>query len=121
MNKKEREALDTITDKAEVSEKSIEAYLCKELEKLGGRALKYTNDTRSGYPDRLCLLPGGRQFWVEVKSRGKRLRSLQMVRHRELQKLGQSVYTADSREIVDVIIRHEVQAAQLPAEGDRVD
>lgn len=121
MNKKEREALETITNKAETSEKAIEAFLVRQMEEVGGIALKYASDVASGYPDRLCVLPAGRSFWVEVKSKGKRPRPLQIHRMLELKRLGQTVYVADSREKVREIISDEVQAAQLPGEGDRVD
>ena len=62
------------------SEKFIERYLCSEVESRGGLALKYSNQGAMGYPDRLCLLPGGRVFWVEVKSKGRKPDILQRIR-----------------------------------------
>ena len=88
----------------EVSEKSIERYLVTKVELLGGKALKYYNAHSTGYPDRLCLLPGGIVFWVELKSGGKKLRPLQECRHETLRVLGQKVFTCDSLELVDKVL-----------------
>lgn len=95
--------IDEIFHHNEVSEKSIERYLVTKVELLGGKALKYYNAHSTGYPDRLCLLPGGVVFWVELKSKGKKLRPLQEHRHEMLRALGQKVLVCDSLEQVDQI------------------
>ena len=43
-------------------ESSIENRLKKEIEKLGGKALKFVSPGIAGVPDRIVLLPYGRQF-----------------------------------------------------------
>lgn len=103
-----------ISEHSERSEKAIEQYLCERLERLGGIALKYSNDLRTGYPDRLCLLPDGHTFWVELKSKGKHPRAIQQIRITELRDLGQRVYVADSRELVDLIIKKEYEIHGTP-------
>lgn len=90
------------------SEKFIERYLCREVESRGGLALKYSYQGAMGYPDRLCLLPGGRVFWVEVKSKGRKPDILQCIRISVLRDLGQHVYVADSVETIDKILDNEL-------------
>ena len=44
----------------ETSEKTIERYLCDKMASIGGIALKYTSDLRTGYPtDSACYPTGG--------------------------------------------------------------
>lgn len=93
-----------IVKHAEVSEKALERYLVRRVKEEGGLCLKYSNPGMTGYPDRLCLLPGGKAVWVELKSKGEKPTRLQSLRHRALQDIGQRVYVADSREKVDEIL-----------------
>lgn len=48
-------------------EKDIERALGRMVGKHGGRCLKWVCPGWLGVPDRLCLLPGGRIYFVEVK------------------------------------------------------
>lgn len=91
-------------DNAEVSEKAIESYLTKRVKVEGGLALKYYNPNATGYPDRLLLFPGGHAVWCEVKSKGKHLSPLQVVRRGALLDLGFDCFTVDSREKVDAML-----------------
>ena len=52
---------------ANPQEKEIEGRLRKRVEARGGKCLKWVCPGWSGVPDRLCLLPGGRIFFVETK------------------------------------------------------
>lgn len=94
-----------LADHAQYSEKAIEAYLVKRAKEEGGKALKYFNPSETGYPDRLLILPGCLPIWIEVKSHGKKPRPIQMARIKELLALGQPVMVADSKEIIDNIIK----------------
>jgi Holliday junction resolvase len=96
--------IDDIVKHADRSEKSIERYLCKTVEHLGGVCLKYSNANTSGYPDRVALLPGGVTVWVELKSTGKSTTKLQRVRIAQLAKIGHYVYVADSKEKINAIM-----------------
>lgn len=78
-----------------MSEKDLERKLVNKLKELGILALKYSNPSETGYPDRLCLCPGGVSFWVEVKTTGKKPRQLQQVRHDQLRQLGYAVFVVD--------------------------
>lgn len=93
--------IEKITRHAEVSEKAIEQYLVRKVKELGGVCLKYSNAGMVGYPDRICLLPGSKVFWAELKSKGGRLGEAQKVRLRQMRRLGHSVYVLRSREDVD--------------------
>ena len=90
---------------SEVSEKATERYLVERIKDLGGICLKYSNPNRVGYPDRVCLLPWGITIWVELKSKGQTLRTIQRQRIQEMAKIGHPVYVCDSKESVDYVIR----------------
>ena len=50
-----------------VFESDVEARLVRGVEKLGGMCLKFRPDDHEGFPDRLVLLPGREDLWVELK------------------------------------------------------
>ncbi len=89
---------------SETSEKAIDRYLTERTTALGGLSLKFQSETMTGFPDRIVMLPGGVTAWVELKSRGRKPRLLQQVRHCQLRDLGQKVYVADSRTAVDTLL-----------------
>lgn len=78
------------------SEKVIEATLVKEIKLQRGWSIKMVCTYVSGLPDRLCLLPGGVIFFIEVKSTGKKASPIQKLIHRKLRKLGFKVYVIDT-------------------------
>ena len=96
--------IDEIANNAQVSEKALEAYLVRRVQMLGGIALKYSNPNQVGFPDRLVILPEGKTFWCEMKSRGKKARAIQVQRMEQLRRLGQRVFLLDSREGIDKVI-----------------
>ena len=77
-------------------EKDLEARLRKEVETMGGKCVKLTSQLHRGLPDRLCLMPYGLTFFVEVKSAGRKPTKLQLAVHRELRELGFQVFVVDS-------------------------
>lgn len=77
-------------------ESYIEKVLVKEVKKYGGWALKLPAVFVSGLPDRMCLMPGGRVFFVELKAPGKKPDGLQPYIHKKLRKLGFIVYVIDN-------------------------
>lgn len=81
-------------------ESDVEKYLRVEVKKLGGLALKFLSPSMNGVPDRIVLLPGSRIFFVELKSKGKKARPLQLAVHRVFSNLGHNVYILDSKEQV---------------------
>lgn len=78
------------------SEKTLEARLRKEVEKQGGMALKLSAQLHRGLPDRLILMPGGKAYFAEIKTTGKKPTKLQEKCHRELRDLGFDVFVIDS-------------------------
>ena len=97
--------IDLITHHADVSEKAIERYLVARVKELGGECLKYINAGAVGYPDRICLLPGGVTIWVELKSKGEQLRAVQKIRITRLLKIGHVVHICDSKEAIDQVLQ----------------
>ena len=83
-----------------IDEKEIERRLKTSVEGKGGLCLKFVSPGWAGAPDRLCLLPGGKIFFIELKRPGERPRKIQLKRHEELRKLGFSVYVIDGKEYV---------------------
>ena len=86
-----------------MTEKYIEKHLRNEVEKLGGKAFKFSSPGNNGVPDRIVLYQG-RCFFVELKKPGEELRPLQKVMVKLFKKLGFKVYVIDSIEKVRVFI-----------------
>lgn len=83
-----------------MSEKNLERKLREEVKKLGGLAIKFFVMSYTGFPDRIVLMPGGRIWFVEVKSAGKKPSSRQEFMIRVLQKLGFTVWVIDRDELL---------------------
>lgn len=81
-----------------MQESTIEKKLVQEVKARGGVCPKWVSPGLDGVPDRMILLPGGRMAFVEVKAPGKKPRPLQMVRHKNLRRLGYKVYVIDDVE-----------------------
>lgn len=87
------------------SEKHLERLLKSTVENtMNGLCLKLLSQHMVGLPDRLCLLPGGRAFFVEVKTTGKKPRKIQEFVHKRLRSLGFRVYTLDSSRVLHTIL-----------------
>jgi len=79
-------------------ERDVEAYLKREVEKLGGLCLKHGQD---GWPDRIVLLPGGLTIWCETKRTDGKLSVLQQLRAKDLKAIGHRVYPVWCKQDVD--------------------
>lgn len=79
-------------------ESTIEKKLVQTVRSRGGICPKWVSPGLDGVPDRMVLLPGGHMAFVEVKAPGKKPRTLQLARHRALQRLGYRVYVIDGIE-----------------------
>lgn len=51
-------------------ESGFEKTVCKYIKLCGGRAFKWVSPGCLGVPDRICILPGGRIIFIEVKRPG---------------------------------------------------
>lgn len=96
-----KQSIEKIVKHAEISEKAIEQYLTDSIKKLGGICLKYSNPGMVGFPDRVCLLPDGATLWVELKSKGQQLRTMQRIRISQMLHLGHTVTVCKSKEDID--------------------
>jgi hypothetical protein len=84
--------------KTVVSEKRIETTLTNAVKALGGWAIKLPATFVTGLPDRLCLFPGGKMLFVELKSPGKVPTKIQEIVHAKIRKLGFTVLVIDNLE-----------------------
>ena len=81
-------------------ESEIEKKLVSHIKKLGGIAYKFSSPNRRSVPDRLCVMPNGRAFFVELKTKGKAPTPLQQHEHCLLRALGHTVLVIDSVEAI---------------------
>ena len=86
-------------------EKALEKKLTNEVKKRGGWAVKLLSSLVSGLPDRLCLLPGGRLFFAEVKGTGLKPTKIQKFVHDKIRGLGFRVEVVDSTEKINQILK----------------
>lgn len=81
-----------------MNEKLLEIKLIRVVKELGGKPLKFHSPYEIGYPDRIILMPGGKTYFAEIKTTGKKPTKMQAVRHTSLINLGFKVYIIDSEE-----------------------
>jgi hypothetical protein len=79
-----------------MTEKTIEKNLRDRIKILGGLAIKFFSPWFTGMPDRIVLMPGGRIYFVEVKSPGAELKPRQKIVIPMLIRLGFTVLIVDS-------------------------
>jgi hypothetical protein len=78
------------------SEKLIERKLREGVRKMGGLALKWVSPGITGVPDRIVMMPGGKVYFVELKSTGVKPTARQLTVHRKLNGLGMDLWVIDS-------------------------
>lgn len=80
----------------------------RDIERLGGRALKQRADIDAGIPDRLCWIPtssGIKWFWVEWKRKGKEPMPHQLAYHKKLRDAGHTVFVFDDNKEAREVLR----------------
>ena len=85
-------------------ESEIEKRLKNAVKMRGGLALKFVSTNFNGVPDRLLLLPEGKAAFAELKATGRKMRSLQIKRKRQLEALGFLVYCIDGIEQIGGVL-----------------
>lgn len=85
-------------------ESQIERYLVKKCCEVGWLCLKFVSPGRRAVPDRLILVPGGYQMFVELKRPGGKPRPDQFAMIERFRRLGQIVHIVDSKEAIDRLI-----------------
>ena len=81
-----------------IRERDVEQALVRHMRTCGGLCLKFVSPGWDGAPDRICLWPGGRIAFAEVKRPGGKPRPLQERRAAQLRALGLTVAVVDSLE-----------------------
>jgi hypothetical protein len=96
------------------SEKALEARLRKEVEKRGGMAIKLSSQMHRGLPDRMVLLPHAVQYFVELKTTGKKPTHLQTHCHEQLRALHFPVLVIDStKALEDFLVIADFEQAEI--------
>ncbi len=72
-------------------EQEIEQKLRQAVKEMGGRAYKFISPGNVGVPDRIVIMPGGRIYFVELKTASGRLTPIQQSQLVYLKNLGQDV------------------------------
>lgn len=80
-------------------ENKVEVNLRKQVEKIKGKAYKFSSPGNNGVPDRIVLYKG-KTYFVELKRPGETLRPLQKVVVKRFRQMGFKVYVIDSIEKV---------------------
>lgn len=82
------------------SEKVVERKLVELVKINGGMCIKLLCDQLIGLPDRMCLFPGHKIVFVELKTTGRKPRRIQVFMHNKLRALGFRVEVIDTVESV---------------------
>jgi len=85
-------------------ERTIEQYLCKEVKKLGGVALKWNSLQHRGVPDRIVFIPNIPPIFIEVKRKTGKLTLLQKYFIHVIEKSTPYMYVVYSKQDIDLIL-----------------
>nr|DAL69763.1 MAG TPA: Nuclease [Caudoviricetes sp.] len=88
------------------SEKVVERKLVELVKMNGGMCIKLLCDQLMGLPDRMCLFPGHKMVFVELKTTGRKPKRIQMYMHNKLQALGFRVEVIDTIKGVEQLINN---------------
>ena len=86
------------------SEKLVERKLVELVKANKGMCIKLLCDQLIGLPDRLCLFPGHKIVFVELKTTGRKPKRIQAFMHNKLRALGFRVEVIDTVEGVNKFI-----------------
>ena len=78
------------------SEKLVERKLVELTKINNGMCIKLLCNHILGLPDRLCLFPGGKLAFVELKTTGEKPKRIQIFMHKKLRALGFRVEVIDT-------------------------
>lgn len=82
-------------------ESQVEAHLVRVVARLGGEIRKVQWIGRRGAPDRVVLLLGVREIWVELKRPGKDAEDHQQREHKRMRDMGCIVVVLDTVTAID--------------------
>lgn len=102
-NKKPKKKID--------SEKDVERIFSERCKRAGMWAIKFLPSI-IGLPDRIVFVRGGRVFFTELKTTGKKPTLAQLNVHDKFRKLGFNVYVIDKIDDIDGVINTELKNAE---------
>ena len=85
-------------------ERDIERKLVVETVRRRGVALKFVSPGCVGVPDRIVMLPDGKIGFVELKTPGKKPRTIQVRRIQQMKKMGFKVFVIDGVEQIGSVL-----------------
>lgn len=90
--KKDNKKMDKrIQNLAKPKESDIEKHLVRIVWYYSGEAIKIQGVGNKSLPDRMCIFPGGKTWFVETKKPGKKPNVLQLATHAKLEEMGFNV------------------------------
>lgn len=92
-------------------EKLVERKLVELTKINNGMCIKLLCNHILGLPDRLCLFPGGKLAFVELKTTGEKPKRIQIFMHKKLRALGFRVEVIDT---VEGVINFVDEMINLP-------
>lgn len=87
------------------SEKDVERRLVELVKINNGMCIKLLCDQLMGLPDRMCLFPGHKIIFVELKTTGRKPKRIQVYIHNKLRALGFRVEVIDTIKGVEDLIK----------------
>ena len=99
-----------------MKEKDVENYLVKSVKELGGVAFKFISPGNAGVPDRICVMPEGLVYFVEVKKPGGCLSQIQHNQITRMKRLAQCVDIVHDFDEVDKLkhrMAHELTKERM--------
>ena len=79
-------------------EKDIEAWLNRKIKELGGLSFKFVSPCNPGVPDRIYIFPGGKVYFVELKTEIGRMSNIQKWQRERLLQMGCHFYLVKGME-----------------------
>lgn len=91
-------------------ESTLEQAVRRHIRSLGGRCYKWVCPGENGVPDRICILPGGKIIFIELKRPGRKdgMSARQKKMFRVLKSLGCKAWRIDSLEDLKERLQNEV-------------
>lgn len=90
------------------SEKLVERKLVEYVKLNKGMCIKLLCNHLLGLPDRLCLFPGSKIAFVELKTTGEKPKKIQIYMHYKIRMLGFNVFVIDSvqqvKDFIDLMV-----------------
>ncbi|MCJ7834583.1 VRR-NUC domain-containing protein [Cuneatibacter sp. NSJ-177] len=86
-------------------EKDLEEWLNQKVKSLGGISRKFVSPGNPGVPDRIYIFPGGKVYFVELKTEVGRFSGIQKWQLKELERLGCRVRRVKGMEQAKALIK----------------